>query len=275
MDEVRDPRRGLKVSRAPEDWPEQAGSRGLSRSGARPGKASEPIEQRLERWVSRGRDLVDGVSGARPGTRAAGPPAEGRPGQPSRTSAGGGFDPGRLGRWVEDRLDWLLDDGEEDWREPWQEAPRASRGGPWEAEVVGRSQQRPPAADPELPPQRPAAVAAVPQAAPPVAPASPLPRRDPTSGSASGRPGLEAISRRPPIRSGADPSAAATPARPLQTPQAAAPIGEDDWPDEASFSLNRWQRPRPQRPQDPLQPSGPFGPSEGGRRPLPRSTRRR
>ena len=47
---------------------------------------------------------MDGVSGARPGSR--------RPGQR--------LNPGQLGRWVENKLDWLLDD-DEDWREPWQE----------------------------------------------------------------------------------------------------------------------------------------------------------
>lgn len=70
----------------------------MARSG------SEGIEQRLDRLVSAGRQLVDGVSGARPGSR--------RPGQR--------LNPGQLGRWVENKLDWLLDD-DEDWREPWQE----------------------------------------------------------------------------------------------------------------------------------------------------------
>ena len=38
------------------------------RDGRRPGRdGPEPLEQRLDRWVSRGRELVDGVAGARPG----------------------------------------------------------------------------------------------------------------------------------------------------------------------------------------------------------------
>jgi hypothetical protein len=86
-----------------------------SRADLRPGRKG--LEERLEGWVSRGRDLVDGVSGARPGTRPPARSAE-RPGAGGR----GGFD--GLGRWVEGRLDWLLDD-RDDWREPWQEAPRA------------------------------------------------------------------------------------------------------------------------------------------------------
>lgn len=74
------------------------------------------LEDRLETWVSRGRELVDGVSGTRPGTRLAGR-GGGHPGPGGRPGLDG------LGRWVEGRLDWLLDD-REDWREPWQESDR-------------------------------------------------------------------------------------------------------------------------------------------------------
>ena len=61
----------------------------------------------LDRLVSAGRQLVDGVSGARPGSRS------GNRGESRRLSG--------LGRWVENKLDWILED-EDDWREPWQEA---------------------------------------------------------------------------------------------------------------------------------------------------------
>ena len=61
----------------------------------------------LDRLVSAGRQLVDGVSGARPGSRS------GNRGEGRRLAG--------LGRWVENKLDWILED-EEDWREPWQEA---------------------------------------------------------------------------------------------------------------------------------------------------------
>jgi hypothetical protein len=47
---------------------------------------------------------------------------------------------------------------------------------------------------------------------------------------------------------------------------------EDDWPDDASFSLNRWQRPDTAAPAP--QPSV-SPPPQDGRRPLPRSSRRR
>lgn len=81
----------------------------------RPNRDGEPLEQRLDRWMSTGRQLVEGVSGGRPGTRQGGRRPEGRAGQR------GGFD--GLGRWVEDRLDWLLDDSD-DWPEPWQQSER-------------------------------------------------------------------------------------------------------------------------------------------------------
>jgi hypothetical protein len=61
----------------------------------------------LDRLVSAGRQLVDGVSGARPGSRSA--------------NRGEGRRLAGLGRWVENKLDWILED-EDDWREPWQEA---------------------------------------------------------------------------------------------------------------------------------------------------------
>ncbi|MCP9803149.1 hypothetical protein KBY75_06160 [Cyanobium sp. T1G-Tous] len=60
----------------------------------------------LDRLVSAGRQLVDGVSGARPGSRS------GNRGEGRRLDG--------LGRWVENKLDWILED-EDDWREPWQE----------------------------------------------------------------------------------------------------------------------------------------------------------
>ena len=60
----------------------------------------------LDRLVSAGRQLVDGVSGARPGSRSG--------------NRGQGRRPAGLGRWVENKLDWILE-GEDDWREPWQE----------------------------------------------------------------------------------------------------------------------------------------------------------
>jgi len=62
--------------------------------------------------MSAGRQLVDGVSGARPGSRSGGR-LDGRlEGRLPRLEG--------LGRWVENKLNWILED-EDDWREPWQE----------------------------------------------------------------------------------------------------------------------------------------------------------
>ncbi len=157
-------------------------------------RSGAPLEQRLDRWVSAGRQFVDGVSGVRPGSR---------PGsrEPGRRPA-----PPRFGRWVEERLDWLLDDGD-DWREPWQQSEPA--------------------------------------------PATPSPAAE--GAAARPRRSLDAISRRR---------------------EQAAGSAESDWPDDASFSLPRWQRAAAApRPMDDLTAVPPL-PAAGGR-PLPRSSRRR
>ena len=79
--------------------------------------SGDPLDQRFERWLDRGRQLVDGVSGARPGSPRERPRRAGaRPPLPN------------LGRWVENGLDWLLED-DETWREPWQQAPLGGRRG--------------------------------------------------------------------------------------------------------------------------------------------------
>jgi hypothetical protein len=198
--------------------------------------ASDPeaIEQRLERWMSAGRQLVDGVSGGRPGSRPTGRRPEGRGGSRS------GFD--GLGRWVEDRLDWLLDDSD-DWREPWQERPQQRSGGV----AADRSREPDPA---------------------PVSAAAGRPRRP-----------LEARSRRPleatSRRSDRPASAAALEtAGPVGPGALAAPPDPDDWPGEDSFRIPRWQRPpASEAPRSLGAPPDPV--PELGSRPLPRSTRRR
>ncbi len=223
----------------------------------RPAREGEPLEQRLDRWMSTGRQLVEGVSGGRPGARQGSRRPEGRPG--SR----GGFD--GLGRWVENRLDWLLDDSD-DWSEPWQESERRRRepSGP---------------ARPELSLER-----------------------DRGSGrSQRSRKPLQAISRRggAPSAMAAQPSSEwetrATASRSTQA-AAAEPLrangGSDipqDWPDDEAFSVPRWQRPSaPLRRPDPLQaeleprnlersaaPDTAAAAPTSPARPLPRSSRRR
>ena len=69
---------------------------------ARSFRPKDSRERRMDQWLETGRQLVDGVAGRRPGQR--------------RSS----LDLDSVGRWVGDRIDWLLDD-DEDWQEPWQE----------------------------------------------------------------------------------------------------------------------------------------------------------
>ncbi len=82
-------------------------------------------DRRFDQWLETGRQLVDGVAGTRPGRRPAGGP------RPS-------MDLESVGRWVGDKIDWLMDE-EEDWRdsdEPPQRAEstaKSSRKRPLEA----------------------------------------------------------------------------------------------------------------------------------------------
>jgi hypothetical protein len=106
-----------------ERWSDPASERSTARpsprSSLRPSQRDEevarrgpdPLEQGFDRLVSAGRQLVDGVSGARPGSRKAARTAAPGPGMRPRL--------GELGRWVEDKLDWILEE-DDDWREPWQ-----------------------------------------------------------------------------------------------------------------------------------------------------------
>jgi hypothetical protein len=262
------------------------------RDGRRPGRdGPEPLEQRLDRWVSRGRELVDGVAGARPGSRTPGPEAAGLG---HRGLGAGGLSPARLGRWVEERFDWLLeDDADDDWREPWQEPARGSGRRPTGAPEARR-------------PERPSDSWAAPPSE------SPSPRRsDPQprpweASVASERRSLEAVSRR--LSRTAPPGSAPSPSLgraslrsdpgTLSAPTAqgsaaigdpaantsggagAAPDGSEAWPDDATFTLQRWQRtpasPRPASPGPaPLAADPPAARAAAPGRPLPRSSRRR
>lgn len=126
----------------------------------------------LDQWMTAGRQLVDGVSGARPGSRSPGRSGSGRGGE-GRSLQG-------LGRWMEDRLDWFME-GEDDWPEPWQEPMAERRSVPrtvpraeaYDTPPSGRTPRSPAPAIPEIRPGRGEASA------------QPQPRRS-----------LEAISRR-------------------------------------------------------------------------------
>jgi hypothetical protein len=262
------------------------------RDGRRPGRdGPEPLDQRLDRWVSRGRELVDGVAGARPGSRTPGPETAGLG---HRGLGAGGLSPARLGRWVEERFDWLLeDDADDDWREPWQEPARGSGRRPTGAPEARR-------------PERPSDS----WAAPPSGSSSPR-RSDPQprpweASVASERRSLEAVSRR--LSRTAPPGSAPSPSLgraslrsdpgTLSAPTAqgsaaigdpaantsggagAAPDGSEAWPDDATFTLQRWQRtppsPGPASPRPaPLAADPPAARAAAPGRPLPRSSRRR
>ncbi len=58
----------------------------------------DSIERRMDKWVETGRQLVDGVAGNRPGQR--------------RKENRHGFN--NMGRWVGEKIDWLLEDEDED-----------------------------------------------------------------------------------------------------------------------------------------------------------------
>ncbi len=214
-------------------WSEpRGGSAGRGAGSDRRGP--DPLEQRLDRWVSAGRQLVDGVSGARPGSRPAGR------GGPARGGARSGSLPrlDNLGRWMEDKLDWLLEDGD-DWREPWEQ-PEA--GGEIRRAPAARAGD-PRAGDPQPGDPRPGISGGS------------TPRR-------SARRPLEAISLR---------------AAPAPGPAAAAEPAED-WPSDDDFNLPRWQRPSGPPPAGTRETApGPLSPTNpaAAPRPLPRSSRRR
>lgn len=230
-------------------------------------RETDPLEQRLDRWMSTGRQLVEGVAGGRPGARPAARGPEGRSG------ARGGFD--GLGRWVEDRLDWLLDDGE-DWREPWQESDDRRRADP--SPLPAR--QQPHGREP-LPAREQLSAREQPSAGEQPSAWEPLPQ---ARRARPRRRPLEAISRR-----GTGAVAPVTPVMPA-TPLAPESSDPQEWPADDLFMVPRWQRPpavppgaeppRGESAADPRRrPAAPEN-GEGGEpplaaRPLPRSTRRR
>ena len=163
-------------------------------------RSRDPLDRRLDQWLETGRQLVDGVAGTRPGQRGSG-----------RTDRRSAASLGTVGRWVGDKLEWLLEEDQDDgWLEPWQSEPQST----------------------EMRVKRP----------------------------------LEAISRRvPPLIQPASSRSELVP-------------HEDDWPDESTFQVDRWQR----RPSERLNPEAASNRSASEslkrpleRRPLPRSSRRR
>jgi hypothetical protein len=268
---------------------------GLPLGERRSAREAEPLEQRLDRWMQAGRQLVDGVSGGRPGSRSPNRRPEARPG--GRRGLDG------LGRWVEDRLDWLIDDSD-DWREPWQEGeigPRPSTGARApapQAPVPGATALRadaswasgpgatvPTATAPRVPvpgppvPRFPASRAPVPGAGGPGAgsteavPVAVRRRRPLDARSRRGSSGLgsaAAASSPPPAT---DPAPQITDGR--RNPDPAGIDHDHDWPDQESFVLQRWRRPTAPLPRQQPGSAAASDPDAPLTRPLPRSSRRR
>ena len=87
-------------------------------------RSRDPRDRRLDQWIETGRQLVDGVAGRRPGQR--------RP----------GLDLDSVGRWVGDKVEWLLEE-DDDWREPWQDSSESKARGKQPLQAISRrSRQR-------------------------------------------------------------------------------------------------------------------------------------
>ena len=196
----------------------------------RPQRSPDPFDRRLDRWLDTGRQLVDGVSGARPGRRGV-----------DRFDGASRLD--AVGRWVGDRIDWLLDE-EDDWREPPEPSSR------WDSP---RSPSRPTVSASSSRMERPVSAG----------------RKRP----------LEALSRRQPVL---PPPSAVEPASsaPSVQPDPVVSEADDAWPDDDNFRVDRWKRssgPSSPSPADlsPVDPAPMASPRTTARRPLPRSSRRR
>ena len=130
---------------------------------ARSFRSRDSRDRRMDQWLETGRQFVDGVSGRRPGQR--------------RSS----IDLDSVGRWVGDRIEWLLED-DEDWREPWQDARETdvlNRSGKRPLEAISRRVQRPSSSPDGVVPSSPQP----PSQQPPLQQSAGL--DDPTSGSSS------------------------------------------------------------------------------------------
>ncbi len=150
-------------------------------------RSREPLDRRFDQWFKTGRQLVDGVAGTRPGQRGAERAARGS--TPRLES---------VGRWVGDKIDWLLEE-DDDWLEPWQTDSQANVQA---AQHQQQNQHQNQHQDQQL--------------------SQPM--------RASGKRPLDAISRR------------ATPLIPPAPASLAADVDHQDWPDESTFKVDRWQR---------------------------------
>jgi hypothetical protein len=200
------------------------------------------LEQGIDRLMSAGRQLVDGVSGARPGSR---PPARGE----GRTAGSLPRLEG-LGRWVENKLDWILED-EDDWREPWQDPRPAGRPeARQEARLEGWPEARPEASQEARPELRSNGRTEFRSESRSKSRSEPRlqSRSDASRDFAAGNPGSAAAAS---TSSGPSAWATAPPSqrrgrRPLEAiSRRGGAAADQDWPDDDSFLVPRWQRPEP------------------------------
>ena len=66
-------------------------------------RSRDSLDRRMDQWIQTGKQVVDGVSGNRPGGR--------RGERPGRSNAAN-FE--NVGRWVEEKIDWFFED-DDDW----------------------------------------------------------------------------------------------------------------------------------------------------------------
>ncbi len=66
-------------------------------------RSRDSLDRRMDQWIQTGKQVVDGVSGNRPGGRRGE-----RKGRPNGTN----FE--NVGRWVEEKIDWFFED-DDDW----------------------------------------------------------------------------------------------------------------------------------------------------------------
>ncbi len=69
-------------------------------------RSRDPLDKRVDQWIETGRQFVDGVAGTRPGQR-----------KYDRLDRRSTSSLGNVGRWVEEKLDWFLEEDDE-WIEP-------------------------------------------------------------------------------------------------------------------------------------------------------------
>lgn len=80
-------------------------SRQRSRQNRDPSRqrSRDSLDRRMDQWIQTGKQVVDGVSGNRPGLRR---------GEREGRSNGTNFE--NVGRWVEEKIDWFFED-DDDW----------------------------------------------------------------------------------------------------------------------------------------------------------------